>query len=70
MKSGKDFDWTGPEEGDFYHPFRSIAAAAAAVAENGVVKIMPGSTRERPFISGRKRLRMEAAIGGVSIGVR
>lgn len=65
-----DFDWTGPEEGDFYHPFRSLAAAVAAVAENGVVKIMPGSTRERPFISGRKRFRMEAAIGGVSIGVR
>ena len=65
-----DFNWTGPEEGDFYHPYRSIAAAVAAVAENGVVKIMPGSTPERPFLSGRKRFRLEAAIGGVSIGVR
>jgi hypothetical protein len=64
-----DFDWNGPEEGDFYHPFRTIAGAAAAVADGGVIKIMPGSTRERPFISGQKRIRLEAAIGGVSIGV-
>jgi hypothetical protein len=67
-----DFNSIGPEaeEGDFYRPFRSLSAAVAAVADNGVIKIMPGTTRERPLISGKKRFRMEAAIGGVSIGIR
>jgi hypothetical protein len=65
-----DFDWGGPEEGDFFHPFKTIAGAAAAVADPGVIKIMPGSTHERPFLSKQKRIRIEAAIGGAVIGVR
>lgn len=65
-----DFEWNGAEEGDFFHPFRTIAGAAAAVTDGGVIKILPGSTHERPFISNQKRIRLEAAIGGVAIGVR
>lgn len=29
----------GPSEGDFFRPFTSITAAAAAVADGGVIKI-------------------------------
>jgi hypothetical protein len=65
-----DFDSDRPEAGDFFHPFRTVAAAAAAVADNGVIKIVPGSTRERPRLSLHKRVRIEAAIGGVTIGRR
>jgi hypothetical protein len=65
-----DFAWGGDEEGDFFHPFRTIAGAAATVTDGGVIKILPGSTQERPFLSHKKRIRLEAAIGGVSIGVR
>jgi hypothetical protein len=39
----------------------------ADVAEGGVIKIMPGSTSERPFI--RKKVRLVAPIGGVRFGV-
>jgi hypothetical protein len=62
-----NFGWTGPTEGDFFRPFNTIAAAVADVAEGGVIKIMPGSTSERPFI--RKKVRLVAPIGGVRFGV-
>ena len=65
-----DFGWTGLHEGDFFHPFNTIAAAADAVADGGVVKIMPGWTDERPSIQNNKRIRLVAPIGGVTIGVR
>ena len=65
-----DFTWTGSNEGDFFHPFNSIAGAAAAVADGGVIKIMPGSTGERPSFHNDKRIRIVAPIGGVTIGVR
>jgi hypothetical protein len=65
-----DFAWKGPCEGDFFRPFNSIGAAVAAVADSGVIKIMPGSTGERPSIRTNKRIRFVATIGGVSIGVR
>jgi len=65
-----DFAWKGPCEGDFFRPFNSIGAAVAAVADGGVIKIMPGSTGERPSIQTNKRIRFVATIGGVSIGVR
>ena len=42
--------------------------AVAAVAENGVVKVMPGRTAERPYVPGGKRCRIVAPIGGVTIG--
>jgi hypothetical protein len=62
-----NFGWTGPTEGDFFRPFNTIAAAVAAVAEGGVIKIMPGSTSER--LSIHKKVRLIAPIGGVTIGV-
>jgi hypothetical protein len=65
-----DFGWRGPSEGDFFRPFNSIAAAAAAVADGGMIKIMPGWTTEKPLIQNNKRIRFVAPIGGVTIGVR
>jgi hypothetical protein len=56
--------------GDFFRPFNTITAAAAAVADGGVIKIMPGWTTEKPSFPGHKRIRLAAPIGGVSFGVR
>lgn len=58
---------SGPD-GDFYHPFKTLAEAVAAVADGGTIKIMPGTTSERPSI--HKRIRLMAPIGGVNIGGR
>lgn len=65
-----DFGWTGPSEGDFYRPFKTLSEACAAVAQGGVVKVAPGSTRELPVVPRNKRFRIEAPLGGVRIGVR
>jgi len=65
-----DFGWKGANVGDFFQPFNTIAGAAAAVADGGVIKIMPGSTSERPSIRNNKRMRLVAPIGGVTIGAR
>ncbi len=65
-----DFDWTGPFEGDFFRPFNTIAAATSAVADGGVIKIMPGTTSETRLIHTNKRIKLVAAIGGVTIGAR
>lgn len=65
-----NFAWTGPSEGDFFRPFNTLAAAAAAVANGGVIKIMPGSTRERHSFPNNKRIRLVAPAGGVTIGAR
>ena len=35
--------WKGPTEGDFFHPFNTMAAAVASVAPGGVIKMMPGT---------------------------
>jgi hypothetical protein len=64
-----DFAWAGPNEGDFFHPFNTIAGAVAAVADGGVIRIMPGTTSERPFIQGNKRIRLVAPIGSVAFGI-
>lgn len=37
-----NFAWEGPNEGDVYHPFNTMAAAVAAVAPGGSIRIMPG----------------------------
>ena len=63
-----DFDWRGPSEGDFYRPFSTLEDAAAAVADAGVIRIAPGSTRGPLTLAGSKRFRLVAPIGGVSIG--
>jgi hypothetical protein len=66
-----DFDWKGPNQGDAFQPFSTLADATAAVADGGVIKVLPGQTRDRSTISGGgKRLKLVAPIGGVSIGVR
>jgi hypothetical protein len=65
-----DFGWKGSSEGDFYRPFNTITAAAAAVADGGVIKIMPGWTTEKPFFQSNKRIRLVAPIGNVTFGVR
>ena len=55
-----------PEEGDFYHPVRSLAAAQKIVAAGGTVKLMTGTTAERPVITRPMTIR---ALGGpVTIG--
>ena len=53
--------------GDFYRPFKTLTNAVNAVAEGGVIKIMPGTTNEKPPIT--KRLTLVAPIGDVHIGV-
>jgi hypothetical protein len=70
-----DFQWRpiDPEvasEGDFFRPFTTLAAAVAAVADGGVIKIVPGTTPERTALATRKRFRLSAPIGDVRIGVR
>ncbi len=40
-----DFTWSGPHEGDFFHPFNTIADAANAVDDGGVIRLMPGTRR-------------------------
>ena len=54
-------------EGDFFRPFPSIADAVAAVADGGVIKIMPGSVHERLTIRHTKRMRIVAPIGDVTV---
>ena len=65
-----DFGWKGPTEGDFFRPFNTIAGAVAAVADGGVIKIMPGWTTEKPSFQRNKRIRLVAPIGDVSFAVR
>jgi hypothetical protein len=65
-----NFGWTGPSEGNFFRPFNTITAAAAAVADGGVIKIVPGWTNEKPFFPKNKRIQLVAPIGGVNFGVR
>jgi hypothetical protein len=62
-----DFEWKGPNQGDAYQPFNTMTAATAAVAEDGVIKIIPGQSNERTPIGG-KRMKLVAPIGGVTIG--
>ena len=63
-----DFDWSGPSEGDFFHPFKGVSDAVEAVADGGTIKIMPGSSQDRvPFHGNGKRVRITAPIGGVKI---
>lgn len=64
-----DFGWTGPYEGDFFHPFNTIAAAAGKVADGGVIKIMPGWTTEKPSFPRNKRFRLNAPIGKVTFAI-
>jgi hypothetical protein len=63
-----DFEYQGPIEGDVCRPFNTLDGAASAVADGGVVKIMPGKTDYRRTIGGNKSFRLVAPIGDVTIG--
>lgn len=63
-----DFQWKGPNQGDAYQPFNTLAAATTAVAQSGTVKIVPGQTSGRNPLGG-KPMKLIAPIGGVTIGL-
>ena len=63
-----DFDWTESQDGNFYHPVNTLASALAKVADGGSIKIMPGTTSERPTIHHDKNITLSAPIGDVTIG--
>jgi hypothetical protein len=63
-----DFDWSGAEVGDVCLPFRSLAAAASAVAPGGTIRMIPSSTSARSPIGLGKRFTLMAPAGGVKIG--
>ena len=65
-----DFDWSGPVEGDFFCPFNRLATAVDAVADGGVIKIAPGTSRERFSIRSAKRIKLVAPVGDVTLGAR
>jgi hypothetical protein len=56
---------SGPD-GDFYHPFKTLAEAVATVADGGTIKMVPGTAWETG-IPGNKAMRLVAPIGGVTI---
>jgi hypothetical protein len=60
-----DFDWTGPNAGDFCQPFNTLEGALNAAADGGVIRIMAGAKRERLTI--HKRVRLTAAGGAVAL---
>jgi hypothetical protein len=64
-----DCEWTGPTQGDVFRPFNTVSAATAAVAAGGVIKMIPGRTRERSTLGARKAMTLRAPIGGVVLGV-
>ena len=64
-----DFSTMSPGPGDFYQPFKTIADAAAAVAEGGTLKIMPGTTQAPGLFHNGKSMRFVAPIGGVTISL-
>ena len=65
-----DFGYSGKMEGDVCRPFTTITAAAAAVAEGGSIRIVPGMTPDRGSLGGSKKFTLVAPAGGVTIGSR
>ena len=64
-----DFEWAGLSEGDVCRPFKTLAAASAAVASRGTIRVVPGVSLERGPIGVNKRFTLIAPIAGVKIGV-
>jgi hypothetical protein len=62
-----DFDWDAESEGDFFRPFKSLAAAANAVADGGSIRITPGRSPGPVLLAG-KHMLLVAPIGGVVVG--
>ena len=63
-----DFEYAGPSEGDVCRPFASINAAADVVADNGVLRIIPGASMTRGVIGDSRRFTLMAPAGGVTLG--
>lgn len=63
-----DFEWNGPSEGDVCRPYSTVAAASAAVAPGGTIRMIPSVSHERSPIGVNKRFIMLAPIGEVKIG--
>ncbi|MGI8702536.1 MAG: hypothetical protein ACR2JU_15290 [Nocardioidaceae bacterium] len=64
-----DFGWQGPSEGDVCRPFTTVTAAVDAVADDGAVRVLPGTTTERTTLGAdSKRLRLVAPLGSVVLG--
>jgi hypothetical protein len=61
-----DFQHQGNQEGNFYRPFKTLDGAVAAVAEGGVIKVVPGTFKGGVRIE--KRVKLLAPVGGVRIG--
>ena len=65
-----DFAWTGQTVGDFFLPCKTVTDAVNMVADGGVVKIVPGATRERLALPKGKRVRLTAPFGPVKISAQ
>jgi hypothetical protein len=65
-----DFDSPSniPEDGDFYHPFKTLARARDAVAVGGTVWIVPGSKNETLILN--KPMKLDSFTGSAVIGRR
>lgn len=64
------FDYPASSVGHVTGPLTTIADAALAVADGGVIRIVPGGSLERSPIGRGKRFTLRAPIGKVRIGVR
>ncbi|HEY2495478.1 MAG TPA: hypothetical protein VGK24_00285 [Candidatus Angelobacter sp.] len=66
-----NFGWKGPTEGDFFHPFNSMTAAAEAVAPGGTIRVVTGWTNERAHFIGKKNYKVViAGAGSARIGIQ
>jgi hypothetical protein len=72
---GKDdvwvqFDFPDSSAGNIRGPFNSLAKAAYAVTDRGIIRIVPGVTSDRSTLGKDKRFTLAAPIGGVVIGAK
>ncbi|HEY0174215.1 MAG TPA: hypothetical protein VGB98_24580 [Pyrinomonadaceae bacterium] len=63
-----DFEYNGPTDGDVCRPLNKLGRAIDAVADGGVIRVVPGRTSERGTIGGNKSFKLVAPAGGVTIG--
>jgi hypothetical protein len=65
-----EFDFSDTAYAHIAGPFNQLPKAIAAVADGGIIRIVPGATKDRSTIGSGKRFRLQAPIGGVTIGSR